>query len=308
MDQFSPRFSASYKLTPKLSVNFNTGRFYQLPAYTTLGYRNNQGDLVNKQNNLKYIAADHIVGGLAWYPQSDAKITLEGFYKKYSDYPFSLEDSISLANQGADFGTIGDEPVKSISEGRAYGLELLARDRATIWDLSVIFSYTFVRSEFKDMNGDYAPSSWDNIHLLNVTLRKEFKNNWDVGAKFRYVGGPPYTPWDLQRSAIKPAWDVRGGGVLDYNRLNGERLSGFQQLDIRVDKAWFFKTWSLMLYLDIQNVYNYQAQTEPNLVRVLDDNGNPVVYTENGVQKYKIKRLRTTSGTILPTIGIMIEI
>ena len=308
LDQFSPRFSASYDYTSELSFNFNIGRYYQLPAYTTLGYRNNEDKLVNKDNNIKYIAADHIVGGIAWYPQSDAKITLEGFYKKYSDYPFSLDDSISLANRGADFGIVGNDPVKSISEGRAYGLELLARDRSTILDLNAILSYTLVRSEFKDKNGEYKPSSWDNIHLLNLTLRKEFKNNWDVGLKFRFVGGSPYTPWDIQRSRIKQAWDVRGGGVLNYNRLNEERLNGFQQLDIRVDKAWFFDTWSLMLYLDIQNAYNYKAKTEPNLIREKDENGNPIIVEENGIKKYKLKKLKTTAGTVLPTIGIMIEI
>ncbi|MCF8332474.1 MAG: TonB-dependent receptor [Bacteroidales bacterium] len=306
-EQFSPRFSASYDLYPELSLNFNTGRFYQLPAYTTLGYKNNEGELVNKQNNLKYIAADHIVAGLAWYPQKDAKITLEGFYKKYSDYPFSLKDSISLANKGADFGRVGDVAVKSISEGRAYGIELLARDRSTILDLNAILSYTYVRSEFKAPDGKYSPSSWDNIHLLNLTLRKELKNNWDIGIKFRYVGGAPYTPWDIRQSSIKKAWDSRSGGVIDYSRLNQKRLEGFQQLDIRVDKAWYFDNWSLMLYLDIQNAYNYQAETEPNLVRKLD-NGKPIIINDNGISRYDLKRLSSTSGTILPTIGIMIEI
>lgn len=308
MDQFSPRFSASYKLNPKWSVNFNTGRYYQLPAYTTLGFRDNSGMLVNKQNDLTYIAANHYVAGLAWYPQSDAKVTIEGFLKQYSNYPFSLRDSISLANAGADFGTVGDVPVVSTSTGRAYGLEVLARDRATILDLNVILSYTFVRSEFKDKYSEYRPSSWDNIHLLNLTLRREFKNNWDVGAKFRYVGGSPYTPWDMRNSAIANAWDIRGNGIADYDRLNEERLAGFHQLDIRVDKAWYFSNWSLMLYLDIQNLYNYQAETKPNLVQQLDKQGNPVTYIENGVKKYRLKKLSTTSGTILPTIGIMIEI
>ncbi|MFO8055631.1 MAG: TonB-dependent receptor, partial [Bacteroidales bacterium] len=174
--------------------------------------------------------------------------------------------------------------------------------------MNVILSYTFVRSEFKDKDDKYRPSSWDNGHLLNLTLRKELKNNWDVGAKFRFVGGAPYTPWDMDRSAVKQAWDIRGDGVLDYDRLNEKRLDGFQQLDLRIDKAWFFNKWSLMLYLDVQNVLNYQAESEPNLLRVLDENGTPVTREENGVEKYKLKKIRTPSGTILPTIGIMIEI
>jgi hypothetical protein len=43
LDQLSPRFSASYALTSRFFLNFNTGRFYQLPPYTTLGFKNNEG-------------------------------------------------------------------------------------------------------------------------------------------------------------------------------------------------------------------------------------------------------------------------
>ncbi|MEM7036494.1 MAG: TonB-dependent receptor, partial [Bacteroidota bacterium] len=45
LEQFSPRFSAAYYLTSKLSLNFNTGIYYQLPPYTTMGFRNADGTL-----------------------------------------------------------------------------------------------------------------------------------------------------------------------------------------------------------------------------------------------------------------------
>ena len=59
--------------------------------------------------------------GFEYVTKSNTKITLEGFYKHYEDYPFLVRDSISLANLGADFGVIGDEEVISSSKGRAYG-------------------------------------------------------------------------------------------------------------------------------------------------------------------------------------------
>jgi hypothetical protein len=68
-----------------------------------MGFKNDQGVMVN-QPVLKYIQSDHIVAGLEWLPEKESKISLEGFYKKYSSYPFSLADSISLASKGADFG------------------------------------------------------------------------------------------------------------------------------------------------------------------------------------------------------------
>lgn len=234
IEQLSPRISASYDVEEKWSLNFNVGRFYQLPAYTVMGFRNNNNELINKKNNLKYIQADHLVGGLAFHPSKFAKITLEGFYKNYSKYPFLLGDSISLANLGADFGVIGNEAVKSISEGRSYGLELMIQQRklGTVYG---ILSYTLVRSEFKDKKGIYIPSSWDNKHILNITAGKKLNRNWEIGSKFRLLGGAPYTPYNLEISSLKTVWDVTQQGVLDWNRINQKRNPLTHSLDLRVD-------------------------------------------------------------------------
>jgi hypothetical protein len=128
--QLSPRLSASYSLSPVVNVNFNTGIYYQLPAYTVLGYRDSQtNDLVNKTNDVTYIKSSHVVGGLEFNLKRNSRVTVEGFYKHYDNYPFLLEDSISLANLGADFGVIGNAPVKSTSIGRSYGLEFLFQQK-----------------------------------------------------------------------------------------------------------------------------------------------------------------------------------
>ncbi len=305
LDQLSPRFSASYALNERFFLNGSVGRYYQLPAYTTLGYKNSEGEWVNKNNKLKYIQANHMVGGIEYLPDRDSRITLEGFLKLYSQYPFSVSDSISLANKGADFGTFGDEEVQSISKGRAYGAEFLYRKKISN-DLNLIVSYTLVRSEFEDTDGNYVPSAWDNIHLLNATATKSFEKNWDVGAKWRFVGGAPYTPYDYEKSSLKAAWDARGRAYLDYSRFNSERLDPFHQLDIRIDKQYFYDNFSLMFYLDIQNVYNFKVENQGNLLRVVNDDGNPLTDPENA-DRYVLKNIRTESGTILPTVGIILE-
>ena len=106
--QFSPRLSASYLLTDKWSINANIGKYYQRPSYTSLGFRQN-GEMVNKNNELKYISAAHYIAGVEFRPSQMVLFSMEGFSKKYNDYPFSVKDQISLANKGADFGVIGDE-------------------------------------------------------------------------------------------------------------------------------------------------------------------------------------------------------
>lgn len=305
LDQFSPRFSASYSITDRWSINFNTGRYFQLPPFTVLGFRNSEGDLVNKENEVKYIQSDHIVGGVQFNPTNSTKITVEGFFKDYSQYPFSLTDSISLANLGADFGVIGNESVASISEGRSYGVEFLAQKRSTSGWYGIV-AYTLVRSEFKDKNGDYISSSWDSRHIVSLTGGRKFKKNWELGLRWRFVDGQPFTPFDVQASALRTNWDLRGNALPNYNLLNTQRVPAFHQLDIRVDKVWYFKKWSLNLYLDIQNLYNFQAQEQDILLPETNSNGDFVIDSED-TDRYEMKTLPNTAGNVLPTIGVIVD-
>jgi hypothetical protein len=308
INQVSPRFSASYLLTQGLYINFNAGRYFQVPPYTMLGYRDSNGNLVNKDNGLKYIRADHLVTGIEWLPNEQSRFTLEGFYKFYHNYPFSLNDSISLSSKGADYGTFGDEAVKSISEGRAYGMELLYRNR-DFFGGNLVVSYTLVRSESEAIKaeilsrGEWVPTSWDNRHIINITGIREFKKNWRVGMKWRFVGGAPYTPYDRETSSLVAVWNTKNIGVLNYSRFNGERLSSFHQLDIRIDKEWFLNKFSLNLYMDVQNAYNFQAEQQKAL---LIDYSLPQPDPSDN-SRYQLKELDLSGGTIIPSVGIIVQ-
>jgi outer membrane receptor for ferrienterochelin and colicin len=301
--QLSPRFSASYNFTQKWSINFNTGKYYQLPSYTTLGFKEND-ILVNKENDLQYISVNHFIAGLEFRPTTTVQLSLEGFWKGYSDYPFSVKDSISLANKGADFGVVGDEEVVSISNGRAYGAEFQTRINSTK-GFNFNLSYTWVRSEFDDGQGNYIVSNWDSRHLLTLTTTKNLKRGWRIGGRWRFVGGLPYTPYNLEESSLVEAWDKKGGPYLDYSKLNSERFPAFHQLDLRVDKSFYLNKLTAKFYIDIQNLYNFQAQQQDIVVRAEDENGNYIL-TDGGT-RYMLDVINNTSGTVLPTIGIILE-
>jgi len=304
MDQLSPRFSISYAINPKLSINGSIGRYYKLPSYPALGYKDENGTLINKQNGLKYVGVDHIVGGIEYSPGENSIITFEVFRKQYFNYPVTAIDSISLATMGADYGVVGNEEILSIGKGHAYGFEILNRTRLGN-KLNVILAYTYVRSEFVDKTGKYLPTSWDSRNILTFTGTYNLRKNWTVGAKWRFVGGMPYTPYDLDLSSIKSAWDTKGQPFYNYTSINSLRFKPFHQLDIRIDKKFFLRKWSLMLYLDVQNLYNYQAEQPDYVVREKDANGNYML--TDGDTRYVLKSIKATSGTVLPTVGIMIE-
>ena len=305
LNQFSPRFSASYTLTKKISISFNTGRYFQLPPYTTLGFKNNEGDFINKNNNISYIKTDHIIGGFSFQPSQNTKFSLEGFIKLYDDYPFSLKDSICLSNRPADYGVFGNEEVISKSKGKAIGLEFLLQSRIAE-KTNLVISYTFARSEFEDKFGNFKPSSWDNRHILIITGNKKFNKNWSIALKWRFAGGLPYTPYDIDRSSYISAWDVVNQPYFDYDNVNSKRFKSFHQLDLRIDKSYYLKKSSIKFYFDVQNAYNFKSE-EQNRLTNLDDYGNKLI-DPNDPTRYNLRTIQSTGGgTILPTLGIILD-
>jgi hypothetical protein len=307
LNQISPRVSFSYQLKPNLYATANAGIYYQKPAYTVLGFQDNEGVLVNQENDVRFIRNSQLIAGIELLvPEKNRRFTAEAFYKHYSNYPSSIRNGIALANLGADFGVIGNEPVESNAEGKAYGIEFLAQQRL-FNNFYGIAALTLVRSEFTNPNTEgFVPSSWDNRFIVSLTAGKRFGKNWEIGARWRFLGGTPYTPYDVEESALISNWDLRGQPILDFTQINAIRLPAFHQLDLRIDKKYFFENWNLNWYVDIQNAYNFQAEQPPLLVPVRDDAGNILVDT-NDPSRYQLRFLENTAGTLLPTVGIIVE-
>lgn len=310
--QLSPRLSLAYSLSERLSLNLNSGIFYQLPPYTILGYRQD-GALINKANGADYIRNAQLVGGIEYNSAASSKITLEAYYKKWSNYPFLLRDSITLANLGSDFGVIGNEPSVPTATGRSYGLEFLFQQRMFKGFYGIV-AYTLGWSSFEDKKGNYVPSSWDSRHILTATLGKQFKRNWQVGANWRFQSGLPYTPFSAASSLVAN-WDVNFQGIPDYNLLNAARRTAGNTIDLRIDKRWFFQAWSLNLYLDLENITGNAIGSQVLILdRTLDANGtpvgNPVIVNPTAPraeQRYKVKEINASQGRLLPSIGVMLE-
>ena len=297
------RFTAS--LGVRADANDYSPEMNNLLDPTVLGFKDNQGNYLNKAYHLTYIRSDQAGLGLEYRPSSYLKFSAEGFYKKYDQYPMSLVDSIPLASKGTDYGVLGNEAVNSTATGRAYGLELTGR-----WynykGLTFIASYTYVRSEFKDGRGSgkYIPSAWDNRHLFTFSGTYALPKNWDIGAKLRVVGGAPYTPYDVEKSSLVEAWDASGSLYYDYSRFNSERLKPFTQLDIRIDKTFYLKKFMLGAYIDIQNILNSKYKEQDVYIKtgkIL----NPDAPLDQ--QRYELKPVERRTGTLLPSIGLMIE-
>jgi len=303
----SPRFSASYAFAPKWKVNASVGSYFKTPLYTVLGYRDDAGVLVNKDQ--PYLRSDHYVAGLEFLPTRVLRLTLEGFYKQYEDYPVSAFNGISLANQGGGFGILGNEKVLAVGKGEAYGMELFAQQKLNK-NLYFTGSYTLFWSKFSNRDGELISSAWDNRHLVSLLAGYKFRRNWELGVKYRWQGGVPYTPLDLDASRLNYA--SIGTGILDNSRLNTLRLGNFNQMDLRVDKKWNFKRVTLDVFVDIQNILNAVSPAPPNYTFQRTSDGSAFVTTDgkalmaDGSNAIPIL-LENTEGSLLPSVGIVVE-
>ena len=306
LNRLSPRIGFSYVLTDKLNLNASVGRYYKLAPNTVLGFKDLNGNLVNK--DASYIGADHYVAGLEYLPSEATRFTAEVFYKKYFNVPISIKKGLSLSNLGADFNILGNEPVVSNGQGRSYGFELFAQQKLTNRFYGVA-SYSFFRSAYTDINGKYINSAWENIHVLSLTGGYKFNKNWELGIKYRFQGGTPYTPYDLAASKIN--YLTLGMGVLDYTKTNSLRLPNYQSSDIRIDKKYNYKKTTIDVFLDITNWYGSKS-VSPN-VYTFESNTDGSFKTTDGLPIKKdgsnAKPILTDNNRVFvtPTFGFIWE-
>jgi outer membrane receptor for ferrienterochelin and colicin len=304
LNQLSPRFSVTYQLTERWDVNGNIGRYTMRPAYTTMGYKDEAGNYVNKNENLKHIISNQVILGLAHEIATNMRFNVEGFYKQYDNYPLSVTDGMSIAGKGTDYGQIGDEEIVSSGKGRAYGVEVSGRIN-DMKGFTTSFSYTLFRSEFTDKDGIYRPSNWDTRHMLNLLASYNLPRQWNIGMRWRYVGGAPYSPIDMELSTSKDAWSVTNRAYIDYDNYNTLRLKDSHQLDLRLDKEVYYEKLMLNFYLDVQNAYNFQSENSP-IYTNRDVNG-VIMDDPTDIRRQKLRVIETYSGTVLPAIGVMVK-
>jgi TonB-dependent Receptor Plug Domain len=169
---------------------------------------------------------------------------------------------------------------EAIGTGRAYGLELIARRNLGSWTGWI--AYAYARSyRTNPTRGDGAhPYVLDQPHALTIVGTTALGAHWRIGGRFRYTTGNPYTPVAGAYPKSSDDWVAVDGAILS------ERLPGFVQFDVRVDRGWKRPWGAVNLYIDLQNVVNRH-------------NAEGVTYNKD------YTRLSYTNGLpIFPSIGV----
>ena len=292
-ENISPRLALSLALSRnnKWNLNLTSGRYYKMPTYTSLGFRDLNNMLTNK--NSKYTQSDHLVIGLEFINSESSRFTIELFDKRYSNYPVSSTDMVSLANKGGDFEVLGNEKILTIGKGKSYGMELLYQQKLKN-NFYGILSYTFFYSKFSGIDKIYLPSVWDNRNLFSFTGGYKLKKNWEISSKLRYTDKTPYAPINIEVSNMSYP-EI----VFDYSQLGNYFLDKFLKLDLRIDKRWNFKTTSMNFYIDAENLLANEIPVPPEYGLLRDSNQNVII------PRSLIEVQSDNRTSIIPSVGFV---
>ena len=226
------RGSISLNLFSNLDLRLAWGRYFQSPQPFQI-----LPDWGNP--NVTDSNATHYIIEVERQLSSDTILKVAGYHKKLSDLITSDPKYIYL-NQG---------------EGFARGVEVFLKhsipDKLFGW-----LSYTYSTSRRRDkLDEPERPYSYDQTHVITLTGNYKLTPTWEIGAKWHYSTGTPYTPIIGNTKMYDPKADrVRYYAV--YGEVNSKRVQPYHSLDISVNKSFIFNRWRLSAYLEILNAYN----------------------------------------------------
>ena len=225
-----PRLAARYEATASTTLKAGVGRYSQPPLFWMS---------IPQIGNPKLdpYHAWQVSAGIEQRFGHALKLGAEGFYKKLDHLVVGSADGSSphFVNDGG---------------GRIYGAELSAEARPDDKTFGFL-AYTLSRSERSEHGGPYRLFDHDQTHILSLAVSRKLGRGFELGVRFRLVSGDPTTP------ITGSVFDARTGVyVPTYGPVNSERDPAFQELDVRLEKAFKIGSFTLAPYLDVQNAYN----------------------------------------------------
>lgn len=244
--KFSPRLGMTYSLTDKTTLNAAYGHFYQTPAAWQVAL-----DTANIALRSSY--ATHYIAGIERLLDHDTKASIEVYHKDFENTFVDNDTSRVLTNNGT---------------GHARGIEFYVQKKMS-GNLVGSLAYTYSISKRRDdeMLPEYS-FEFDRPHNVTLLAGYSLSDQWQLGAKFQYASGSPFTP-------VMDTVQKNGEWYVVEGTKNSARYPDYHRLDIRVDRRFSFGNWTLTAYLDLWNAYardnvlsyRYDAQEDGSLTK-----------------------------------------
>ncbi len=275
MRHLSPRFSASWYLIPLVTkLNFSYGEYYQTQALPDYGdrYQSEINRYLANTHSRHFVAGiDHILG-------EGLKLTLETYYKNYSQIPYS-ETFIHYYDR-----TLRSEKKLSVGEKEAWGIDFLLQQKL-VDDIYGTLSFSRMWTKAEDPRSGYEGKSFvsdfDFPYVLNLIVGKRFtdlrsklnkmnpvikymtmvlpfSDDMEISLRWRYASGKPYTPREFRTNEQHREGHIQWGkgSWVATDAINSARYPDYHRLDVALNSRYNFDNWSLVLFLSVQNLYN----------------------------------------------------
>lgn len=240
----SPRAALSYRLTDRAKLNAAFGIYNQSIPLILLSQQ-------ESNRNLNSPRAYHYVLGGEYMLRDDTRMTLEGYYKWYENFPMDIDqpELFIIDEMVYDEYFQYHENLRDDGNARSYGVELTIQ-RKLKEGIYGLLSGAWFRSQYKDLNGVWRNRAFDNRVILSAEGGYKPNSRWEFSLRWVYAGGAPYTPLDIEASrAINRS-------VHDQSRVNEARYPAYHSLNLRADRRFNFSGSNMIVYISVWNAYN----------------------------------------------------
>lgn len=240
----SPRISVSCDLDHRTSLNAAFGIYYQSPPLLLLSQDEDFKDL-------KDLESYHYILGASRLLWEDTRLTLEGYYKDYRNFPLDPDQPQSFVIDEMIYYGYAQKYNELIDEGeaRSYGIEMILQKKL-VEGIYGLVSASYSKSEYKALDDVWRDRLYDNGLVFSIEGGYKPNSKWEYSLRWIYAGGTPYTPLDLEASRLI------NRSVYDRNRVNQARMPDYHSLNLRVDRRFHFSHANLIVYFSVWNAYN----------------------------------------------------
>lgn len=270
-----PRASVALSLSDTTKVDAAWGFYGQFPGLA---------DLFGEHGNrdLSAARARHYVAGIERHLGEKVRVRFEAYYEAKDRFWYAPGSELRIEN-----GFIVMNPsarLQNVLAGSSRGVEVLLQRRSAN-RLSGWISYSWGHTRFEQngtalaFDGDY-----DQRHTVNVYGSYRLSNTWNGSLKYRYGTNTP----------IIGFYERRGDDFFLSSARNQTRGRAYSRLDVRANKAFFFKRWKMTLYGEVSNLLNRTHYRYSELDSVKLRTGQAFLETD-------------TLFPIVPAVGVSVE-
>jgi len=233
-EQWSPRLSVLYALSPATTLRAGWGRFFQSQGINELQVE----DGISTFYPAQY--ADHSIASLEHAFDEGFNLRVEAYRKYYRRLNPRFENMLDplVLFPEAEFDRVMIDARSARSEGVEVLMQMRPRGPWSGW-----LGYTWSQVTDRIGNED-VPRSWNQRHAINLGV------TWASGPWTATLINSFHSGWPTTELAMDP---TTGAPSIDLSARNRSRFADFNSLDMRLTRTFLMPRGALDVFVELTN-------------------------------------------------------